>query len=103
MAVVLVDNRADILDAATDQVKAAGARDVMTRAMDVSDRGAWAELDAKVEAQLGGADILMCNAGVMALPELQLVNGVEAQFAINHLGHFLFTNNLLEAVKKAQP
>ncbi len=47
-------------------------------------------------------DILMCNAGVMALPELQLVNGVEAQFAINHLGHFLFTNNLLEAVKKAQ-
>ena len=46
-------------------------------------------------------DALICNAGIMALPELQLVNGLEAQFAINHLGHFLFTNNLLPAVKKA--
>lgn len=47
-------------------------------------------------------DILICNAGVMALPDLQLVNGVEAQFAINHLGHFLFTNQLLDAVKSAK-
>ena len=46
-------------------------------------------------------DVLMCNAGIMALPELKLINGLEAQFAVNHLGHFLFTNNLMPAVKKA--
>lgn len=47
-------------------------------------------------------DVLMCNAGIMALPELRLINGLEAQFAVNHLGHFLFTTNLLPAVKKAE-
>ena len=46
-------------------------------------------------------DVLMCNAGIMALPELKLINGLEAQFAVNHIGHFLFTTNLLEAVKRA--
>jgi NAD(P)-dependent dehydrogenase (short-subunit alcohol dehydrogenase family) len=30
----------------------------------------------------------------MALPELELVNGVEKQFAVNHLGHFILINQL---------
>jgi NAD(P)-dependent dehydrogenase (short-subunit alcohol dehydrogenase family) len=46
-------------------------------------------------------DGLITNAGVMALPELQLVNGVEAQFAINHLGHFILINQLREPVLAA--
>ena len=45
--------------------------------------------------------VVMCNAGIMALPELRLINGLEAQFAVNHLGHFLFTNGLMPAVKAA--
>ncbi len=46
-------------------------------------------------------DGLITNAGVMALPELQLVNGVERQFAINHLGHFILANQLQETVLAA--
>jgi len=37
----------------------------------------------------------------MALPELKLVGGLEIQFVVNHLGHFLFTTELLEPVKQA--
>ena len=37
----------------------------------------------------------------MALPELELVNGVEKQFAINHLGHFVLINQLMESVLSA--
>jgi NAD(P)-dependent dehydrogenase (short-subunit alcohol dehydrogenase family) len=47
-------------------------------------------------------DILVCNAGIMELPELQLVNGVEKQFAINHLGHYLLTRRLLDQIKAAE-
>ena len=46
-------------------------------------------------------DGLITNAGIMALPELELVNGVEAQFAVNHLGHFILINQLREPVLAA--
>ena len=46
-------------------------------------------------------DGLITNAGIMALPELELTNGVERQFAINHLGHFILINQLREQVLAA--
>ena len=46
-------------------------------------------------------DGLITNAGIMALPELEIVNGVEKQFAVNHLGHFILINQLREPVLAA--
>jgi WW domain-containing oxidoreductase len=46
-------------------------------------------------------DMLICNAGIMALPELRLANGLELQFVVNHLGHFVFTNALIDQVRKS--
>ncbi|MCC2624452.1 MAG: oxidoreductase [Burkholderiales bacterium] len=39
-----------------------------------------------------GVDILICNAGIMACPEIRVGPGWEAQFAINHIGHYVLTN-----------
>ncbi|CAJ1459913.1 unnamed protein product, partial [Effrenium voratum] len=42
---------------------------------------------------------LLLNAGVMALPERQqTADGYEYQFGVNHLGHFLLCNLLLDAL-----
>lgn len=46
-------------------------------------------------------DGLITNAGIMALEELEIVNGVEKQFAVNHLGHFILINQLRETVLAA--
>lgn len=46
-------------------------------------------------------DVLMCNAGIMALPKLEQVNGIEKQFVVNHLGHFILTTRLLSQVEAA--
>jgi NAD(P)-dependent dehydrogenase (short-subunit alcohol dehydrogenase family) len=46
-------------------------------------------------------DMLICNAGIMELPELEQVYGIEKQFVVNHLGHFILTNRLLDQVKAA--
>lgn len=46
-------------------------------------------------------DMLMLNAGIMALPELEQVNGLERQFVVNHLGHFILGTRLIEQVKAA--
>ncbi len=46
-------------------------------------------------------DILMCNAGIMALPELEHAYGLEKQFVVNYLGHYLLTRQLLKQVEAA--
>lgn len=46
-------------------------------------------------------DGLICNAGIMALPERELVHGMEKQFVVNHLGHFILINQLMPQVMQA--
>ncbi len=47
-------------------------------------------------------DVVICNAGIMALPELTLKDGLEMQFLTNHMGHFLLVYLLQEKVKQAK-
>jgi WW domain-containing oxidoreductase len=41
-------------------------------------------------------DAIICNAGIMGLPKLELAHGYELQFFTNHVGHFILVNGLLE-------
>lgn len=46
-------------------------------------------------------DLLINNAGVMACPETWVGPGWEMQFAVNHLGHFVLTTELLPLLQRA--
>jgi NAD(P)-dependent dehydrogenase (short-subunit alcohol dehydrogenase family) len=45
-------------------------------------------------------DMLILNAGIV-LGDWQQVNGIEKQFVVNHLGHFILTQRLLDRVTTA--
>ncbi|XP_054258076.1 retinol dehydrogenase 13-like isoform X2 [Macrosteles quadrilineatus] len=48
-------------------------------------------------------DILINNAGVMRCPFSRTVEGIEMQLGVNHMGHFLLTNLLLDRLKESVP
>lgn len=54
-----------------------------------------------IASQTQKLDMLICNAGIMELPTLEQVNGIEKQFFVNHLGHFVLVNRLLDPLIQA--
>ncbi|MDX3854951.1 SDR family NAD(P)-dependent oxidoreductase [Streptomyces sp. AK02-01A] len=83
---------------ATDITGTTGNGRVLVAPLDLSDQESVA---AFVTAWQGPLHILVDNAGVMATPETRTAEGWELQFATNHLGHFVLTTGLREALKAA--
>jgi len=48
-------------------------------------------------------DVLLANAGIMAVPYGKTEDGFELQFGTNHLGHFVLVNRLLPLLKASAP
>ncbi|MBJ7331638.1 MAG: SDR family NAD(P)-dependent oxidoreductase [Solirubrobacteraceae bacterium] len=86
-------------DRTAEDIAGTEDREVAVAQLDLLDR---ASIDAFASSWDGPLDVLVNNAGVMAIQELTLTpDGYETQFATNHLGHFRLTLGLHDALKEA--
>ncbi|WP_327738158.1 oxidoreductase [Streptomyces nojiriensis] len=71
--------------------------------LDLADLASVREFAAGYGQRHASLDLLINNAGVMALPYGRTVDGFETQFGVNHLGHFALTGLLLPRLRAAAP
>jgi NAD(P)-dependent dehydrogenase (short-subunit alcohol dehydrogenase family) len=84
---------------AADITATTGSPRVRVARLDLTDRRSVAEF---VQSWTDQLDLLITNAGIMALPDRQLTpEGWELQFATNHLGHFALALGLHDALATA--
>jgi len=107
----LAEHGAHVVMAVRDQAKADAAEAEIRRhapdaslervALDLGDQGSVREAAAAIAERHPSLDLLVNNAGVMAMPERQTADGFEMQFGVNHLGHWSLTSHLLPSLLRA--
>lgn len=78
-----------------------GSGIVELRRLELSDLDSVATFADEVSQAHDHIDVLINNAGVMAIPKALSPTGIEMQFAVNHLGHFALTGRLLPSLLAA--
>jgi len=97
--VVMAARSADKNAAAVERIRAgAPDADVHPRELDLADLASVRRFADGVSSDLDAVDVLVNNAGVMVCPFGHTADGFEMQFGTNHLGHFLLTSLLADAV-----
>ncbi len=67
-------------------------------ACELSDAASVRACAAEIRGLGRSIDALICNAGIMALPEPRTTHGLDLQFLTNHIGHFILVTELLDSL-----
>jgi len=110
-AEALASRGARVLMGCRNQQKAAVALDAVKNVavdaapevvpLDLADLDGVRACAARLSEELERLDVLINNAGVMAVPRQRTKQGLEVQFGTNHLGHFALTGLLLGLLRRA--
>ncbi|XP_043949001.1 retinol dehydrogenase 12 [Drosophila biarmipes] len=88
--------RLEIMDRSRNQ-------QLFNRTLDLGSLQSVRSFVERFKAEETRLDLLINNAGVMACPRTLTADGYEQQFGVNHLGHFLLTNLLLDRLRHSAP
>ncbi len=84
-------------------IAATGNRQVDAIPTDLRSFASVRDAAATIHQRYGRVDVLINNAGVIRSERTTTEEGVEETFAVNHLGHFQLTNELLDLLRKSAP
>jgi NAD(P)-dependent dehydrogenase (short-subunit alcohol dehydrogenase family) len=80
-------------------VKLSSNPSVYARELDLGSLESVRKFSERFHKEENRLDILMNNAGIFMVPQAKTKDGFEQVMGVNHLGHFLLTNLLLDLLK----
>lgn len=86
------------LEKASEACRQLGA-DALPLACELAEPASVRACVADIHARGIKLDVIVCNAGIMALPKRELRHGQELHFLTNHLGHFGLVTGLLDVLR----
>lgn len=90
--------------AALDEVATkTGSKDLHVMTLDLASLASVRAFAAAFMSQFTRLDVLVENAGVMTSKRQVTADGLEMDFGVNHVGHFLLTDLLLPLLKASAP
>ena len=90
--------------AALEEIAAkTGANDLHVMRLDLASLESVRSFAAAFTAKFARLDVLVENAGVMTQKRQLTADGLEMNFGVNHVGHFLLTELLLPLLKASAP
>jgi len=101
--VMVARSQARGVEAQADVIAASGNRDVHLLQADLSSQAEIRKLAAQFKRDFTRLDVLVNNAGAFFNRRQFSVDGFEMTFALNHLGYFLLTHLLLDALQASAP
>ena len=87
-------------EAACQKLTPGNGGELIPLELDLADLASVRRGAMEVAERWGGLDLLINNAGLMAPPRQLSAQGFELQFAVNHLGHFALTQQLLPLLRQ---
>lgn len=102
--VVMVCRSLERGEAAMVEIKRGSGNDSVSLLLaDLSSRAAIHRLAADFKAKYPNLHVLINNAGIIPKKRTVAEDGLETQFAVNHVAYFLLTNLLLDQLKASAP
>ncbi|MCH9735006.1 MAG: SDR family NAD(P)-dependent oxidoreductase [Actinomycetia bacterium] len=95
---ILAVRNLDKGNAAAEEISGGASGEVEVRKLDLQDLASIREFAETFSQSAETVDVLINNAGIMAVPYALTVDGFESQIGTNHLGHFALTNLLLPKI-----
>ena len=89
--------------AQTEIAADSGSQDIDLLIADLSSQGSVRKLARTFTSKYSQLHVLINNAGAITRRRRLTVDGLETQFAVNHLAPFLLTNLLLDILKESAP
>ena len=102
--VILACRDLDKANTAANEIReASGNSGILVKKLDLASKNSVREFADGIVKGETKLDILINNAGIMCCPCWKTEDGFDMQFGVNHLGHFLLTNLLIDLLKRSAP